>query len=168
MAGTAVEGFGDSLAALDVSVTRTDAASAAATIDDVVTSPAVGIPLDIDGVSLDDTHIETELTPRRLREAETGVTAADRAIAVYGSLLVRSDSAGTEPVSLYSPTHVAVVRESDILPDIEASAEHLDELFSTGGSAVFATGVSSTSDMGAPVEGVHGPKNVHVILVEDR
>jgi len=34
------------------------------------------------------------------------------------------------------------------------------------GSHVFATGASATADMGGLVEGVHGPNEVHVVLVE--
>ena len=168
MASTDVGTFTDSLAALDVSVTRVGPTDAPRAIDEAVVEPAIGAPLEIEGVSLADTVVETELTPRRLHEAETGVTRADRAVAVYGSLLVRSDAAGTEPVSLYPPNHVAVVRESDVLDDVEAAVDRLDEIFGGGGSAVFATGASSTGDMGALVEGVHGPKHVHVVVVEDR
>ncbi len=70
-------------------------------------------------------------------------------------------------MSLYPPTHVAVVRERDVLPDVEAATDHLGARFAAGESSVFATGVSSTGDMGALVEGVHGPKHVHVIVVEE-
>ena len=125
MATNDVGTFTDSLAALDVSVMRVSPADAPSAIDEAVIEPAIGAPIGIEGVSLADTVVETELTPRRLHEAETGVTRADRAVAIYGSLLVRSDAAGTEPVSLYPPTHVAVVRERDVLDDIEASVDRL-------------------------------------------
>jgi len=81
---------------------------------------------------------------------------------------VDSDPVGTEPVSLYCPTHVAVVRESDVVPDVESVTDYLGDRFAAGGSSVFATGVSSTGDMGALVEGVHGPKRVEVVLLTDR
>lgn len=161
--------FESSLADLGVSMTRTDAAGFASTLDSVVTEPAVGVPLDgYDGVSLDDTVVETPPTPRLLRTAETGVTPVGSAIASYGTLVLDSDAAGTEPVSLYPPTHVAVVRESDLLPDVESATAHLKSCFAAGDSAVFATGVSATGDMGSLVEGVHGPTNVAVVLLTDR
>lgn len=162
--------FASSLAAIDVPVTRTDPAEFAAAVDAAVEGRAVGVPLDDwdADLSLADTVVETPPTPRLLREAETGVTPAGKAVAEHGTLVVDSDPVGTEPVSLYSPTHVAVVRESDVLPDIEAAGAHLRERFAAGGSSVFATGVSSTGDMGALVEGVHGPKRVRVVLVEGR
>lgn len=169
MSTTDVQQFESSLAAIDVSLVRTEAAAFAATIDRLVDDPAIGVPLDgFDGVSLADTVVETALTPRRLQNAQTGVTPAAGAIAEYGSLLLQSDAAGTEPVSLYPPTHVAVVRESDVLPDVEAAIDRLGSHFGAGGSAVFATGVSATGDMGSLVEGVHGPKDVHVVVLTDR
>lgn len=166
--GTAdVQRFASSLADLGVSLTRTDPEGFAETIDALVEEPAVGVPLDrFDGLSLADTAVETPPTPRLLREAETGVTPVGKAVAEYGTLVVDADAAGAEPVSLYPQTHVAVVRESDVLPDVEAATDHLGARFASGGSSVFATGVSSTGDMGALVEGVHGPKHVQVVLVE--
>lgn len=161
--------FAGSLDELGVSLTRTTAGEFAATVDRIVTEPAIGVPLSgYDGISLADTAVETSLTPRRLQDAETGVTPIGAAIAEYGSLLVESDAAGTEPVSLYAPTHVGVLRESDVLPDMEAAVAAVGEDLRAGGSAVFATGVSATGDMGATVEGVHGPKNVHVVVIADR
>lgn len=161
--------FAASLDERGVSLTRTTPGEFAATIDRIVTEPAIGVPLSgYDGVSLAETVVETELTPRRLHEAETGVTPIGNAIAEYGSLFVESDAAGSEPVSLYAPTHVGVLRESDVLPDMAAAIDAAGENLRDGGSTVFATGVSATGDMGATVEGVHGPKNVHVVVLTDR
>ena len=169
MSDTAVSTFKSSLSELDVGYVRTDADGFENALASIVEEPAVGVPLDdYDGISLADTAVETPPTPRRLDEAETGVTPAGKAIAEYGSLVVNSDAAGTELVSLYCPTHVAVLRESEVLANVEDSTEYLDGRFATGGSSVFATGVSSTGDMGALVEGVHGPKHVHVIILSDR
>lgn len=162
----AVSTFESSLAELDVTLTRTDPDGFADALADAVSEPAVGTPLEFDGVSLAETPVETELTPRRIREAETGVTPVGRAVAEYGTLVVESNAAGNELVSLYPPTHVGVVRESDVEADVESTVPYLEDRFESGGSSVFATGVSSTGDMGALVEGVHGPKTVRVILVE--
>lgn len=158
--------FESSLADLDVTLTRTDVDGFTDIVADVVDEPAIGAPLGFDGVSLDETPVRTNLTPRRLTEAETGVTPVGRAVAEYGTLVVESNAAGNEFVALYPPTHVGVVRESDVEEDVESSVPYLADRFESGKSAVFATGVSSTGDMGALVEGVHGPKNVRVILLE--
>lgn len=161
--------FESALAGQDVGCTHTEADGFADALADVVEPPAVGAPLDIDGVSLDGTGVVTSPTPRQLRDAETGVAQAGAGVAEYGTLVVQSDVGGTEPVSLFPPTHVAVLRASDVLPDVRAGLDWLAEEFAAGrDSAVLATGPSATADMGAPVLGAHGPKHVHVLLVTDR
>ena len=164
---TPVTTFERSLHDLDVGVTRTDPDGFVETLADVIEQPAIGVSLDIEGVSLSETPVELDVTPRLLREANTGVTPAGAAIADYGSLVVQSTASGAEPVSLYCPTHVAVVDTADILADTAGTTDWLDGEFRQGrDSAVLATGVSATGDMGAIVEGVHGPGTVHVVLLE--
>jgi L-lactate dehydrogenase complex protein LldG len=47
-----------------------------------------------------------------------------------------------------------------------AAFEWLGEVLrETRGSAVLATGPSATADMGALVQGAHGPKEVHVVVI---
>lgn len=162
-----VAAFEQSLRDLDVGFTQTDPDGFEEAIGEVVEEPAIGVPLDVDNVSLADTPVELDVTPRRLREARTGVTPAGAAIADYGSLIIQSTASGAEPVSLYVPRHVAVVSEDDILADTADATDWLADQFRGGrDSAVLATGASATGDMGAIVEGVHGPETVHVILVQ--
>lgn len=157
--------FERSLADIDVEMTRATTSTFSETLTSIVDEPAIGAPLGFDGVSLKNTPVKTELTPRDLTAAQTGVTPIGHAIAQYGTLVVDSNTGGNEPVSLYPPTHVGVVRESDVLEDVSEVVPHLGEQFADGGSAVFATGASATGDMGALVNGVHGPKTVHVVVV---
>lgn len=134
-------------------------------IEDLVEPPAVGTPLPWEDVSLPE-EVTTNPTSSELDAAVTGVTGAELAIAEYGSLVLGADEDGSEPVSLFNDLHVAVVRESDIVPDMEAAFEWFgDELRETRGSAIIATGPSATADMGALVRGAHGPKDVEVIVV---
>ena len=104
---------------------------------------------------------------RATADARTGVTAAALGVADYGSVVLRSDREGTEPVSLYVDRHVAVVRASDVVPDMPAAFERLGPLLRDGASAVLATGPSATADMGALVKGAHGPKTVHVVVLDE-
>jgi len=146
------------------------------TVTDVVTEPAIGTPLSLDGVSLEGTPVETEYSPSVLEQAQTGVTPATYAIADYGTITVPTDDEGTELVSLYTPQHVAVLAASQLVPNMEAAYERFGAGFAenseTDGAQpqtqVFATGPSATADMGTLVQGVHGPDEVHIILVEDR
>jgi len=169
MSTSTVETFESSLKELNISMTRTEPANFEATIESLVSSPAVGVPLDAyEGLSLSNTSVETPPTPQLLKSSETGVTPVGKAIAEYGTLVLDSDSAGTEPVGLYPPHHVGIVRENDVLETVDSVGRHLESRFAAAKSSIFATGVSSTGDMGSLVEGVHGPKNVDVVLITDR
>lgn len=161
--------FEDSLRRMNVERTRVETESFEEVLTAVVEAPAVGSPLPFDGVSLAGTSVELNPTPTQLRGAKTGVTAAEMGIADYGSLVVHSSPDGDEPVSLFPETHVAVLRESDVVPDMPAAFERLSEAFAAGrNDAVVATGPSATADMGELVYGAHGPKAVHVLILEDR
>lgn len=140
-----------------------------AAVEEAVDPPAVGTPLHFEGVSLDGTAVETEFGPTALRDARTGVTPARVGVADYGSVTVAADEHGAELASLYAPRHVAVVAASDVAADMPAAFEALDAEFEAGrDTQVLATGPSATADMGTLVEGVHGPHETHVVVLEDR
>jgi len=170
MAATdAMATFEDALGALDVTLTRTDADDFDEALSAVVEPPAVGAPLPFEGVSLADADVTVDPTTADLQAAQTGVTAAAFAIAEYGTLFLAADPAGTEPVSLYPATHVAVVAASDVYPTSDAAFERLADEFAAGTTTgILATGASATADMGELVTGVHGPGEVHVVVLEDR
>ena len=156
------------LTELGVDVEHTELAELPAHIDEAVDSPAVGVSLPFAPDALDTAGVTENPTPTELTSANTGVTPARFAIAEYGTLAIASTEAGDEPVSLYPPKHVAVVAEEDIYPDIDTAFDRLVTEFADGtDSIVFATGASATADMGKLVEGVHGPREVHVIIVTD-
>jgi L-lactate dehydrogenase complex protein LldG len=147
---------------------RTTAAAFEATLRDHLTEPAVGVSLPFEGVSLPD-GVDPPTAASDLEAATTGVTPAGAGIASYGTVTVDARPEGDELVSLYAERHVAVVAGSDVYPDPEAAFGAFDGEFAAGrGSAVLETGPSATADMGSLVEGVHGPKEVHVIVLEDR
>lgn len=148
-----------------VELTRVPPGDVAGAIEDAIDPPAIGVPLPWDDTSLPD-GVKTDPTPADIEGAVTGVTAASLAVAEYGSIVLRSDEQGSEPVSLFNDLHVAVLREEDIVPDMGAAFEWFgDEFRETRDSAILATGPSATADMGALVQGAHGPKEVEVIVV---
>lgn len=168
---TRLGAFEAALDGLGVTWSRTTAEEFADTLATAVVEPAVGAPLSFeDGrLSLSGTDVTLRPTPAQLRGAATGVAAARFGIAEYGTLAIQSRAGGDEPVSLYPERHVAVLRESDIVDGIPEAMERLGAEFDAGhDSAVLATGISATGDMGELVEGVHGPLDVHVIVVTDR
>mgnify|MGYP000473994585 CR=1 FL=1 len=158
--------FESSLDDLGVTVSRTDEGALPATIDDAITQPAVGASLGLDGEPLAETAVDVDPTPAALREATTGVTAAGLAVADYGSLVLTMDDRGSELVGLFVAEHVVVLRESDLLPDMDATIDTLERRITDASeSAILATGPSATADMGELVLGAHGPKDVHLVVV---
>lgn len=160
--------FEESLQQQGVTWTRTVSEEFENALTDALVEPAIGAPLPFETISLVDTPVVLDPTPRELLGATTGVTAAQLGVSMYGSLLIQSDTEGTEQVSLYPERHVAVLRASTLVADVPTALKRLGDEFEAGrGSAVFATGPSATGDMGALVEGVHGPRDVHVIILGD-
>ena len=110
---------------------------------------------------------------RRLRQravdADMGVTGVDYAIAETGTAVLLARKGVSRLVSLLPPVHVAVVELGQILPS-------LDELFtlqrrdfldgSLGSYMTLITGPSRSADIEYTlVTGVHGPGDVHMVLV---
>ena len=157
--------FATEAARYGVEVTTVSSGEVSDAIAERIEPPAVGIELPWEEATLPES-VETEPTPTDIEAAATGVTAASLAIADYGSIALRSDLEGSEPVSLFNDLHIAVLDRADIVPDMEAAFEWFgDELRESRDSAIIATGPSATADMGALVQGAHGPKRVEVLVV---
>lgn len=113
---------------------------------------------------------------KRLLESGMGITGADYAIAETGSVIVLPRKGLSRLVSVVPPVHVAIVRPADIVGT-------LDDLFTLrrleyhrngehgspdmGSYLNFITGPSRTADIEQTiVVGVHGPREVHMILLD--
>jgi len=163
-----IDRFLDSLDRLEVGWTRTSAAEVNAVLGEIVEGPAVGAPIPVlEAGTLDALGVSVDPTPRQVSAARTGVTAARLGIADYGSVVIESGPDATEAASLFPERHVAVLRTADVVPDMPAAFERLGPLLrEEATTAILATGPSATADMGALVKGAHGPKAVHVVLVD--
>jgi len=158
--------FEEALADLGVDCTRTTVDDFAATLDDIVRDPAVGVPLPFDVEYPDSVTVDP--TPAALERAETGVTPATFGVANYGSVLLPSTADGAEAVSLYPKLHVPVVRASDVLPDLPEAMDRFGDMArADDASTIVATGPSATADMGELVLGAHGPEAVHVVMLDE-
>lgn len=99
-------------------------------------------------------------------DLDAGITDVTSAVAESGTLVLSSDLHG-RAAHLVPPIHIALVPASAIVPDM------LD-LWPCGAAAVplpacltLVTGPSKTADIeGVLVTGVHGPREVHVIIVD--
>lgn len=167
MSTDTVATFEASLDRLDVGWTHASGDEFETVLRDVCEDPTVGVPLSHDAATLP-SWVDTDPTAATIRDAATGVTEAGLGIADYGSVVLQGTPDGVEPVSLYGDRHVAVLRASDVAPGMREAFEWFGEEFRTGhSSAVVATGPSATADMGALVKGAHGPKEVHVVILDE-
>ncbi|PZC42803.1 MAG: L-lactate dehydrogenase complex protein LldG [Chloroflexi bacterium] len=108
---------------------------------------------------------------RRALDADIGITGVDYAIAETGTCVVSASNEVGRLVSLAPPIYLAVVDKGQVLPS-------LDELFTiqkkdfVDGSANSYTSLISGPSRSADIEstlvtGVHGPGEVHLLLVEE-
>src|SRR5262245_11846096 len=107
--------------------------------------------------------------------AEIGVTGADWALAETGTLVLVSGRGRPRSTSLLPATHVAIFSRDSLLESLEQvgvmlEALHADPSRSMSGAVInFITGPSRTADIELTLtRGVHGPKEVHAIFVEER
>ncbi len=102
--------------------------------------------------------------------AEVGITGADWALATTGTLVLHAGHGKPRMASLLPPYHIAVLRAERILPRLEdyialQRAAGLRDLRESS-NITLITGSSRTSDIELqPVHGVHGPLELHVIVV---
>jgi L-lactate dehydrogenase complex protein LldG len=98
-------------------------------------------------------------------QADVGITLARLGIAETGSIVIRSSSKTRRLASLAVPEHIAILRKTDIVPDLLDWAATL--AVPMPANEVLITGPSRTADIELNlVMGVHGPKNVHVVLLQ--
>jgi L-lactate dehydrogenase complex protein LldG len=113
-------------------------------------------------------------TMRNQYLADAGITDVHAALAETGSLVCNSDAAHGRGHSLAPPIHFAIVRRSDILPDmldymnaIAAQCAGFGPASLPSAQAII-TGPSKTADIeGILITGVHGPEQVHILLLQD-
>jgi L-lactate dehydrogenase complex protein LldG len=102
-------------------------------------------------------------------DADASLTDVAAALADSGSILCRSDPDHGRGLWLVPPVHIAVVRASDILPDLIDLASRADLAPSHLPPALcLISGPSKTADIeGILVTGVHGPGHLVVLLLDD-
>ncbi len=107
---------------------------------------------------------------RRVYECDAAITDCRYGLADTGALVVWSDPGFGRSTTLTVPLHIALLPASRILPDMMDVMPRIRK--DTGGlmpsNVVVINGPSKTADIEMKlVTGVHGPKYLHVIVIDD-
>jgi len=99
---------------------------------------------------------------------DVGITTAQAGIAETGTLVLEAEKERHRLVSLLPPVHIALVRSRDIYLTIGDALEGLSDQEQISRAITFITGPSRTADIELTLTvGVHGPKELYVIVLED-
>lgn len=105
--------------------------------------------------------------------ATVGITGVDLVLAETGTLVVSSQTEGSQLSSLTPAIHIALYRRGQLRASLEEVLEQVpsapkEAQPAPGRSVVFITGTSRTADIEQIlVRGVHGPREVYAILIGD-
>lgn len=100
------------------------------------------------------------------------VTPAFAAIAETGTLMLHSSSTTPTTLHFVPDHHIVVLKSSQVTGTMEEAFQRLrDKLGSVENwprTVNFVTGPSRTADIeGVPVLGAHGPRRLHIVLIEN-
>ena len=94
------------------------------------------------------------------------ITDSFLGIAETGSILICSDPQYTAYFSMLTETQIVLIHASDIYDKPRDIFNNKEVRLNNCESFSIITGPSATADMGSLVRGVHGPKNLHIIVIK--
>jgi len=111
---------------------------------------------------------------RKFVEADMGISGANALIAETGTLVIVANEGNDRLVTTLPPIHVAVVGYEKLVETMDDAVSILKVLSKSGTGqkqtayVSFITGPSRTTDIEKTLAlGVHGPKEVHVVFVDN-
>lgn len=160
--GDLVALFAERVADYRAVVTRCASADLATAVADALAGARAVVPpglgLDVAGSVADD-----GLTAAELDALDAVVTRARVGIAETGTIVLdHAPDQGRRAISLVPDLHVCIVDASQVVADVPDAIALLDP----ARPLTWISGPSATSDIELDrVEGVHGPRTLHVVLV---
>ncbi len=109
------------------------------------------------------------LPPETTAEARLCISSARAGIADTGSLLMELTDPAERGATALPVLHAVFLRATDIVPTLSELAHELERLLQAAGPAYLSitTGPSRTADIERVLTiGVHGPKELHVLIIE--
>jgi len=103
-------------------------------------------------------------------EIHSAITPVDWGIAETGTLVLDSTFEDVRMATMLAETHIAILPASKIKPDTAAVEKHLNAALKTDAASytAFITGASRTADIERVLAiGVHGPQELHILILED-
>lgn len=107
--------------------------------------------------------VDNNLSSSELDEFDAVITSSEVAVAVTGTIVLNHSRAdqGRRAISLVPDTHICVVAADKVVATVVEAVRMLNPF----DHQTWISGPSATSDIELErVEGVHGPRNLHVIL----
>lgn len=159
--------FCERVADYRASVERCSAAELPERLRAAVAGERVVVPTDLDldvpGSVVDDALSTDVLSAAELDALDAVVTRARLGIAETGTIVLdHGPGQGRRALTLVPDRHVCIVQEAQIVADVPDAFDVLDATR----PLTWVSGPSATSDIELDrVEGVHGPRNLHVIVV---
>lgn len=105
-------------------------------------------------------------TLNQIDDVFVGLTGAHGALADVGAIALLSGAERGRLASLAPPVHIALLRREQIYPSLPAFLTAVDDTIADSSNLIFIAGPSRTGDIEMTLSiGVHGPGEVHVIVV---
>ena len=99
--------------------------------------------------------------------ADAGISSVDYGVAETGTLALLARPGQGRSVSLLPPVHIAVLDANDVVAELAAFFERVTADGELPSALTFITGPSRTGDIELVLTvGVHGPKEIHLIILE--
>ena len=115
-------------------------------------------------------HAFDNCTYTDLNLCDVAITTCELLVARTGSIVMSAAQPSGRTVSVYAPIHICIAFTNQLVYDIKDGLQQMKEKYANGLPSLitFASGPSRTADIEKTlVVGVHGPKEVYVLLVEN-